>query len=87
MKKIDIDIAQFSFAQKLELMETIWADLSRYEKALKSPAWHEAVLKDRGQAYASGKAPSADWEQSKKRIKKNFMKIKILRSAETDLET
>ncbi len=69
MRRADIAISQLSLAQKLNLMETIWADLSRNEKALKSPPWHETVLKDRGVAYASGKATSSDWEHAKKRIK------------------
>ncbi|MCX6340167.1 MAG: addiction module protein [Candidatus Aureabacteria bacterium] len=70
MKRADIAISQLSLAQKLNLMETLWADLSRDEKALKSPPWHEAVLKDRGEAYAAGKVTASDWEQAKKRIQK-----------------
>ncbi len=51
-------------------METLWADLARDEKKLESPAWHGAVLKERGAAYAAGKLTASDWEQAKKRIKK-----------------
>ena len=46
-----VDLPKLSFAEKLELMEKLWADLTREEKKLKSPAWHEAVLKDRETAY------------------------------------
>jgi hypothetical protein len=70
MKRIDLPLAELSFAQKLDLMETLWADLVRDEKKLKSPAWHEAVLKDREEAFSTGKATVSDWEQAKKRIKK-----------------
>jgi putative addiction module component (TIGR02574 family) len=70
MKRVDLPVSRLSLAQKLDLMETIWADLTRDEKALKSPAWHEAVLKDRKIAYAAGKVTVSDWEQAKKRIKK-----------------
>ena len=70
MKRVDLPVSQLSFAQKLDLMETLWADLSRDEKALKSPAWHENVLKDREEAFAAGKVSVSDWEQAKKRIKK-----------------
>jgi putative addiction module component (TIGR02574 family) len=70
MKRIDLSLSQLSFAQKLDLMETLWADLTREEKKLKSPAWHETVLKDREEAFAAGKMTVSDWEQAKKRIRK-----------------
>ena len=72
MKRVDLSLSQFSFAQKLDLMETLWADLTRDEKQLKSTAWHETVLKDRGEAFAAGKVTVSDWEQAKKRIKKKI---------------
>jgi len=70
MKRVDLPLSKLSVAQKLHLMETLWADLTRYEKKLKSPAWHETVLKDREEAYAAGKITVSDWEQAKKRIRK-----------------
>jgi hypothetical protein len=51
-------------------MEALWADLSRDERKLKSPAWHETVLKDREEAFMAGKLTVSDWEQAKRRIKK-----------------
>jgi putative addiction module component (TIGR02574 family) len=73
MKRIDLPISKLSLAQKLDLMEKLWADLTRDEKKVKSPAWHEAILKDREEAYASGKLAASDWELAKKRIKKNVL--------------
>jgi len=70
MKRVDVSLSQLSFAQKLNLMEALWADLSRDEKKLKSPAWHETVLKDREEAFTAGKVTISDWEQAKTRIKK-----------------
>jgi putative addiction module component (TIGR02574 family) len=70
MKKVDLPLSKLSVAQKLNLMEALWADLSRDEKKLKSPAWHEAVLKDREEAYEAGKVALSDWDQAKKRIRK-----------------
>ncbi len=55
MKRVELPLSKLSIAQKLDLMETLWADLTRDEKNLKSPAWHETVLKDRAEAYAAGK--------------------------------
>lgn len=70
MKKIDLALSELSFTEKLQLMETLWTDLTRDEKKLKSPAWHESVLKDREEAFMTGRATASDWEQAKKRIKK-----------------
>jgi putative addiction module component (TIGR02574 family) len=70
MKRVDLPLSKLSVAQKLDLMETLWADLTRDEKSLKSPAWHETVLMDREQAFAAGKVTASDWEQAKRRIKK-----------------
>jgi len=70
MKRVDLSLSQLSFVQKLNLMEALWGDLSRDEKKLKSPAWHEAVLQDREEAYMTGKVAISDWEQAKRRIKK-----------------
>ena len=70
MNRIDIPFSRFSLAQKLDLMERLWADLTRDETKVKSPAWHEAVLRDREKSLAAGKISESDWEQAKKRIKK-----------------
>ena len=72
MKKIDLPLSQFTFAQKLDLMEAIWSDLAMDEKRLESPAWHEAILGDRKKAFAAGKITTSDWEEAKDRIRKNI---------------
>jgi putative addiction module component (TIGR02574 family) len=75
MKKSTFPISRLSFEQKLDLMETLWTDLVRDEKKLESPAWHKAVLRERSEADAAGKATASDWEQAKKRIKKKVSYI------------
>ena len=70
MKRVDLPVSRLSLAQKLDLMETLWADLSRDEKKLESPAWHKAVLEDREEAFKAGKVTASDWEQANKRIRK-----------------
>ena len=70
MKRVDLPISRLSLAQKLDLMETLWADLARDEKKLESPAWHGTILEDREKAFKAGKVTVSDWEQAKKRIKK-----------------
>lgn len=70
MKKVSLPLASMSFAQKLDLMETLWADLARDDEKFESPAWHSAVLKEREEAYTAGKLTVSDWGEAKKRIKK-----------------
>ena len=70
MKRVDLTLSELSFTEKLKLMEALWADLTRDEKKLKSPTWHEPVLKDREEAFMAGRVTVSDWEQAKKRIKK-----------------
>ena len=70
VKRVDLPISRLSLAQKLDLMETLWADLTRDETNLESPAWHGTILEDREKALKAGKVTVSDWEQAKKRIKK-----------------
>jgi hypothetical protein len=47
--------------------------VSRSEKSLELPVWHRTVLEDREKAFKAGKVTTSDWEQAKKRIKKNVL--------------
>ncbi len=69
MERIDLPLSQFTQAQKLDLMECIWADLAKNEETLESPTWHETVLKSREKKLAEGKMTVSDWEEAKERIK------------------
>jgi hypothetical protein len=69
-KLLELWLQNFQLPRSLDLMETLWADLTRDENKFKSPAWHETVLRDREEAFATGKVSLSDWEQAKKRIKK-----------------
>jgi putative addiction module component (TIGR02574 family) len=70
MKRIDLPLSDLTVSEKLDLLETIWADLSQDEGALESPAWHEAILKDREAAFETGKTTASDWEEAKERIRR-----------------
>ena len=68
----EFPITQLSFAQKLDLMEMLWANMIGNEKKPESPAWHEEVLNDREAALDAGKITASNWEEAKERIKKNI---------------
>ncbi len=51
--------------EKLRLMDLLWADLSREESELDSPAWHECALRETAERLARGEEQLLDWEQAK----------------------
>ena len=56
-------------AEKLELMEALWDDLSTGEPPLPSPAWHEQALADAQHAVDGGQASFIDWAQAKRQLR------------------
>jgi len=72
MNKIELPLSQLSVAQKLDLIELIWADLAQQEQTLDSPQWHQTLLQGREAALAEGTCTVSDWEDAKTRIKRNI---------------
>lgn len=56
--------------EKLEVMEALWADLSRHEEALPVYDWQKEVLAEREQMIEEGSAKFSDWDEAKERITK-----------------
>jgi hypothetical protein len=56
-------------AEKLRVMEELWADLSRSEQEFESPAWHETVLREREERLRNGEEIPIDWEIAKKELR------------------
>jgi Putative addiction module component len=67
-----LPLSQMSVAEKLRAMEAIWADLSRDETQLESPAWHGDVLRDRDERVKSGNESFMDWETAKKQLREKL---------------
>jgi hypothetical protein len=61
-------IAGLSREEKIELMEAIWADLSRSDNDVDSPAWHEACLKETEARLLAGDERIVDWEDAKREL-------------------
>ena len=57
-------------AEKLRVMEELWADLTQNENEFESPAWHLSVLQEREKRFKSGEETPIDWETAKKQIRK-----------------
>lgn len=60
-----VDIESLSREEKLQLMHEIWENLVKDEKQIKSPDWHEGVLRDTEER-------EIDWLDAKKELRKRF---------------
>ena len=67
-----LQIEQMSRIEKLQVMEAIWADLSKSENDVESPVWHEVALKETERVLADGNERIIDWEEAKKELRKRF---------------
>lgn len=64
------EIRQLTTQEKLDLIETVWQELSLDEKEVKMPQRHRDMLDKRAKMIKEGKADFLDWEDAKKQIEK-----------------
>ncbi len=72
MTRVDLPLGELSVAQKLDLMERLWADLSANESAVPSPEWHGTVIADRLRTVEEGQAQYGDWSEAKARLRREL---------------
>ncbi len=60
--QVQLPLDQMTIADKLDVMETLWADLARRPADLPSPDWHEEVLLERQRLVEEGKLKFLDWD-------------------------
>jgi hypothetical protein len=70
--KLELPLAEMSLAEKLAAMEALWADLARHAGELASPEWHAEILKERGRCLAAGEEEVLDWEEAKRRLRREI---------------
>ncbi|HEY5909494.1 MAG TPA: addiction module protein [Verrucomicrobiae bacterium] len=68
------ELRKLPSAEKLRIIETLWADLARDEDAFESPAWHEEELKKTAADFGAGRIEALDWEDAKNELRKRFEK-------------
>ena len=66
---VTLPLESMTTAEKLDVMEAIWADLSRDEQRVESPAWHAQVLREREVAMNEGREIATDWDAAKRRLR------------------
>jgi hypothetical protein len=65
-----LEIQRMPRREKLKLMETLWADLSRDDAEFESPAWHAGALRETSERRVRGKETLLDWDQAKTKLRK-----------------
>lgn len=56
-------------AEKLKIVETLWADLAEEEATFPSPAWHTDELRKTETDFAAGRVEVLDWDEAKKELR------------------
>ena len=64
-----IEIQQLPRQEKLQLMELLWAELSRDEAELESPTWHADALRETTERRDRGEETVLDWEPAKEKLR------------------
>lgn len=68
LSEIEAAADRLAPTEKLRLMETLWAGLSRQDDWV-SPAWHGEVLSETERRLAERSEEVLDWEQAKKDLR------------------
>lgn len=63
-----LPLDKMTTAEKLRVIEEVWADLSRQPESVPSPSWHEDVLMGRENKITKGEAAFSGWAEAKQRI-------------------
>ena len=66
--EISLPLKDMTLADKIRMMESLWADLSAEGSDFEPPAWHGTVLEERKAGYDAGQIKASDWESAKTRI-------------------
>lgn len=70
--QIELPLETMSLADKLAVMETLWADISKQPDELPSPGWHNEVLEQRRRLVAEGKLNFLNWDKSLAELRKEL---------------
>ena len=70
MAHVTLPLEKMTVAEKLTVIEDVWASLRGEEDRFDSPAWHQDVLLARKKLHAEGKTKFSGWAEAKDRIRK-----------------
>ena len=62
------ELRQMPLAEKLELLEAVWSELSADPDSIDVPQWHKDILDERQQTFEQGTTEVIDWDLAKEQI-------------------
>ena len=65
---IDLPLESMSVAEKLHILESVWASLCHKPADVASPEWHAKTLAERTRRLPSGEATVSNWNDAKQRL-------------------
>ena len=67
--EVVLPLDKMTISEKLEVMEVLWDDISRYPAGFQSPEWHESYLRELEESVAAGKEKFFDLDEAEKIIR------------------
>jgi len=65
-----LPLEEMDTAEKLRLMEALWADLSKEPASVPVPDWHVEILSEREESANKGESVFSDWDEAKDRLRR-----------------
>ncbi len=72
---VSLPISKMSRREKLIAMETLWADLSKDDASIESPAWHGEALRETESLIKAGKAKFLDLDDAKAALRRKIARL------------
>jgi hypothetical protein len=70
--KFELPLAQMTYDEKLDLLETILIDLFRNHSNEDPPEWHRKILEEREKLLAEGKMEVLDFDEVVRNLRQKF---------------
>jgi len=67
-----ISLDQMTANEKLQLLEDLWANLTRNPEDMQSPAWHGDILRQREQRIADGSTCFYEIAEAKRAVRERL---------------
>ncbi len=66
-------VRRLSTPEKLELLETLWGELSARDEQVPSPPWHKDALEQARADFEAGRASFSEWGDCKARLRRDLL--------------
>jgi hypothetical protein len=63
-----LPLTTMSVSEKIQMMETLWENLTQQSQDITSPTWHQDLLLQREKLLENQQDNFVDWNEAKKQI-------------------